>query len=191
MGGSVLAFEWLRNAAHGLPIVGKDSGACRPALQWKPFVKVNRQGPLPSPLAGEGGRAPAAKPPSKARSDEGCWRKRGVSELAPVKTHFASCEVTLRPTPLIRLRQRRLCRRAQAPSPTRGEGKARSVLVRLRIERVQDHAGVVARIQHAIGVTPLAGQPRFDEGIGDAPCPQPLQLRRGRRQRQLFRQNPG
>src|SRR5437660_1440514 len=40
-----------------------------------------------------------------------------------------------------------------------------------RIERVDDHARVVARIEHAVSGAPLPGKPRLDEGVGDPPCP--------------------
>src|SRR5690606_23803451 len=38
--------------------------------------------------------------------------------------------------------------------------------------------------------TPLAGQPRLDEGVCDVPCPQPLELRRRRRERELLGKDP-
>src|SRR5690554_1080342 len=39
-----------------------------------------------------------------------------------------------------------------------------------RIERVDDQPRIVARVEHAVGTTPLAGEARLDEGVGDAPA---------------------
>ncbi len=68
-------------------------------------------------------------------------------------------------------------------------GDAGAGSVRRRIERVDDQPRIVARVEHAVGCAPLAGEPRLDEGVGDAPGPHALQFRGRRRQRQLLGQD--